>query len=299
MTAPDPTAPAEHPTAGPGEDPGAARRCWQAVEPLHAMVYFAPEPQEEFAALGLDVKGNRAVGYFPGRAAALGAVTPGVVTALFHGFSPLAVLFGLQGVWEQVTPEQVQQARWRGAARALRRMLGDAADGPEVQELAGLLRRAAESARCDGRALAAANQALPYPEDPLLELFHAQTVLREHRGDGHVAALVHAGLTGLEALVLHVAVGDSWSRKGLQSTRAWSDEQWDAAVAGLVERGQLQPDGSFTEEGRAARAALEAETDRLAAQPYAVLGEQGCSRLQELGRPLSRAVLDAGGLGVR
>ncbi len=279
--------------------PEIARKTWQTAEPLHAMIYFAPEAQEEYAALGFDVKANTAHGYFPARAAAMGAVSADVVHATFFNFSRLAVDFGMSGVWDTASPQQLIDARYRAADRALRRMCGDLLEGPEVAEAADLARTATTGCTPYGRPLYAANAGLPWPESPVLQLFHAQTLLREFRGDGHIAALVTEGVTGLEAAVMHVAQGDSWSRKGLQATRAYSDEQWDGAVAGLVERGWLQPDGSFTDEGRAHRQRVEDLTDVLSVPAYAALGEDGCARLRELTRPLSKAVVDAGGLRVR
>ncbi|MCW2777073.1 MAG: hypothetical protein JWN17_798 [Frankiales bacterium] len=279
--------------------PQTARATWRALEPLHAMVYFAPEAQEEYVALGYDVKANRAAGYFPARAAALGAVTWPVVQATFFNFSALACQFGMAGAWDVASPEDVQQARWRGAERALRRLLGDLADSPAVAEAAELATTAAQGGTPYGRPLFAANAVLTPPEGPLLQLFHAQTLLREFRGDGHIAALVGEQVTGLEAAVLHVAMHDTWGRKGLQTTRAYSDEEWDAAVADLTARGWLTPDGEFTDEGRAHRQRVEDATDLLCLPAYARLGEDGCARLQEVGGPLAKAVLDAGGLPIR
>ncbi len=273
-------------------NPDVSRQTWRALEPVHAMVYFAPEPQEEYAAIGLDGKANRAVGYFPARAAAMGAVTWPVVQATFFNFSALAVQFGITGVWDLVTPEQVLAARLRGADRALRRMCGDLLD--DLTETVTLARTATEGCTPYGRPLYAAHAALPWPDAPHLQLWHAITLLREFRGDGHVAALVGAGLTGLEAAVVHVAMGDSWSRKPLQSTRAYSDEEWDAAVASLTERGWLTAEATLTEEGRARREAIEHLTDALALPAWERLGDDGTARLRELVAPLAKAITDAG-----
>ena len=280
-------------------DPSTSRTTWRALEPVHAMVYFAPEAQEEYAALGLDVAGNRALGYFPARAAALGRVGPGTVQATFFNFSRLAVEFGLAGVWERVSPEELVEARRRGADRALRRLCGDLLDGAGVPEAVELARTAAAGCTPYGRPLYAAHADLPEPDLPHLQLWHAITLLREFRGDGHVAALVAEGVTGLEAAVLHVALGDSWTRKGLQSTRAYSDEEWDGAVVALTVRGWLRPDGTFTDAGRAHRQRVEDLTDALALPAWERLGEQGCARLRELVQPLSDAVVAGRGMGVR
>ena len=276
-------------------DPQVARETWRALEPLHAMVYFTPEPQQEYQALGLDSKANRAVGYFPARAAAMGAVTDAVVQATFFNFSPLAVAFGMADVWTRVTPEQVQAARFRGADGALRRLCGDLLDSPDVVEAVELARTAAAGCTPYGRPLYAANAALAWPEAPHLQLFHAITLLREFRGDGHIAALVAAGVTGLEAAVLHVAQGDLWTRGPLQASRAYSDEEWDGAVAGLQARGWLDDDGQFTDDGRAARRRVEDLTDELALPAWERIGTEGCTRLRELAAPLVRAVVGNGG----
>jgi hypothetical protein len=278
--------------------PDVARRTWRAVEPYHAMIYFVPEAQEEYAALGYDVKGNRAAGYFPARAAAMGAVTADVVQATFFNFSRLAVEFGMAGAWEIASPEQLVQARYRAADRALRRLCGDLLDEPAVAEAAALARTAAEGCTPYGRPLYAANAGLAWPDEPHLQLFHAQTLLREFRGDGHIAALVTEQVSGLEAAVLHVAMEDTWQRSGLQKTRAYSDEEWDSAVVGLTERGWLNPDGTFTDEGRAHRQRVEDLTDSLSVCAYERIGVAGCERLRELTKPVVRAVLDGGGLPV-
>jgi hypothetical protein len=279
----------------PDMKPDTARQTWKTLEPVHAMVYFAPEPQEEYAALGLDGAQNRAIGYFPARAAAMGAVTAATVQATFFNFSPLAVELGLSGVWDVVSPEQLLAARLRGADRALRRLCGSLLD--DLDEAVGLARSAAEGCTPYGRPLYAAHAALPWPQAPHLQLWQAITLLREFRGDGHIAVLVGEQLTGLEAAVLHVAMGDTWSRKPLQATRAYSDEEWELAVSALAARGWLQVDGTMTEEGRARRERIEERTDVLALAPWERIGEDGAARLRELVRPLSRAVTDAGTFG--
>lgn len=280
-------------------DPLVSRKMWRTTEPVHAQVYFAPENQEEYAALGYDVKANRGWGYFPARAAAMGAVTPAIVQATFFSFSATAVAFGMDRAWEIATPQQVLDARYRGADRALRRMCGDLLDSTDVVEAARLARTATEGCTPYGRPLTAANAALPWPEPPHLQLFHALTVLREFRGDGHITALVHERISGLDAAVMHVAQGDAWTREPLRKSRVYTTEEWDAACAGLRGRGWLDEQDGFTEAGREARQHIEDRTDVLALPPWEHLGEPGCTRLRELVRPLSRAILDAGGVRVR
>jgi hypothetical protein len=281
-------------------DPVVSRKTWSALEPVHAMIYFTPEAQEEYAALGFDVTANTAAGYFPARSAAMGAVSPAVVQAVFYNFSKLAVEFGMAGAWETATPEQLVAARYRAADRALRRFCGDLVDSPDVVEALELARTACEGCTPEGRPLYAANAALPWPTEPHLQLFHAVTLLREFRGDGHIVALVAAGLSGLQAAVTHVAQGDSWTREPLRKTRGYSTEEWDTALATLRERGIIEPDGEgLTDAGRALRQEVEDRTDVLALPAWQHLGEEGCARLRELVRPLSKAVVDAGGLKVR
>lgn len=275
--------------------PEVARQTSRTLEPVHAMVYFAPEPQEEYLALGLDSKANRALGYFPARAAAMGAVTWQTVQATFFNFSPFAVEFGISGVWDRVAPADVLAARLRGADRALRRLGAPDLDG--LDEAVALARKASEGCTPYGRPLYAAHAGLPWPDEPHLQLWHAITLIREFRGDGHIAALVCAGLSGLEAAVLHVAMADTWGRKGLQSTRVYSDEEWDAAVASLAERGWLAPDGTMTEEGATRREEIEHRTDVLSLPAWERIGEDGCGRLRELVRPLSKAIADASTFG--
>jgi hypothetical protein len=262
------------------------------------MIYFAAEAQEEYQALGLPTKTNVAYGYFPARAAAMGAVGPGVVQATFFNFSRPIVDWGIVGAWDIASPEQVIAARYRGADRALRRLWGRLIDEPAVQEAAELARAATGGATPYGRPLYAAHADLPWPAEPHLQLWHAIMLLREFRGDGHVAALVAAGLTGLQAAVTHVAQGDLWSRNALRTTRGYSEEDWRGGVESLVARGWMDSDEQFTEQGRQERAALEDLTDRLALPAWERIGAKGCSRLGELVAPLSQAVLDAGGLRI-
>lgn len=273
-------------------DESASRRAWRVTEPLHAMIYFVPEAAQRYAALGV----HGMAGYFASRAAALGPVGAGPVTAMFHNFNPRLVARALPAAWRITTPAAMLAARLDAADAALRRGLGDAVHGPELAEAAELARRAAESAAAhpQGRPLYAAHAELPWPDAPHLVLFHAQTLLREFRGDGHVAALLLAGLTGLDALILHAASGQADARF-LRPTRGWSRAEWAAGVAGLRDRGLVEGDEPvLTAAGQRLRDGIEAGTDRLAEPAYAVLGDDGCARLAELTRPLSRTVVRAG-----
>ena len=268
-----------------------ARKTWRTLEAYHGMIYFVPEAEAAYAALGLEGR----QGYFASRSAAMGAVPAEVVIATFFNFCPALVRRAIPSSWEVASPEAVLEARLSAADAALRRMCDDPA--AEAVELA---RAAAERAaeRPEGRALFAAHTSLPWPDEPRLALWMAITWLREFRGDGHVAALTMAGLTGCEALVLHAASGDV-PAPVLQSSRAWDDDSWSAAVSSLAGRGWLDESGALTDEGGARRDAIERRTDELALSAWEAIGEDGCARLRELVRPLSKAIVANGGIGFR
>ncbi|WP_333764157.1 SCO6745 family protein [Streptomyces sp. IBSBF 2390] len=268
-----------------------ARQLWHLLEPLHALLYYAPEVFEESAALGYDPS-DRWPSYFPLRAAPLGAAGPERVTSAFYSFAPHMGTEHIESAWQVATPQQVLDARLRGVDRAYRAILGDRVDRPELAEAAALARRAAEAAGTAGRPLAAANAALPWPEAPHLQLWHAATILREHRGDGHLAALLLADLDPVESLVSFAAMGAA-SVERFES-RGWRPEQWSAAAARLAGRGLLAPDGTATEAGLALRRRVEEDTDRLAAAPWQSLGGTGVDRLTELLGDYWVAVLSTG-----
>ncbi|WP_041842433.1 SCO6745 family protein [Actinoplanes friuliensis] len=270
--------------------PALAREAWRLAEPLHAMIYFVPEAQERYDALGIPVT----AGYFASRGGVFGPVGPGPVVATFYNFEPGLVARALPAVWEIASPAAALAARLDAAGAALTRGLGDAVKSPEVAEAAELARRAAESATAyaEGRPLFAAHAGLDWPDEPHLKLWHAITLLREFRGDGHVAALLVAGVTGLQSIVLHAASGQANGRF-LRASRGWSRERWAAEVAVLQERGLIDGE-ELSESGRELRARLEADTDRLAVPAYQVLGSEGCERLAELTRPFSRTLVKAG-----
>ncbi len=272
--------------------PIVARKTWRTLEPFHSLVNFAAEPEDCYAALGL----SRSAGYLASRSAAMGTVPAEVVVATFYGFDPALVHQALAGVWSVVSPEQVVAARLAGIDVALHRLFGTALAGPEVQEAAALARVAAEAAPAAGRPLFAGHASLAWPDEPHLVLWHAVTLLREHRGDGHVACLLAAGVGPLESLVLHASQGEV-GRRFLQANRGWSDEAWQAATAGLAERGLVAPDGGSTDAGRALRDGIEERTDELALPAWLPLGEDGCTRLRALVRPFSRAIVETGILG--
>lgn len=269
-----------------------AGRVFRATNPLHSCVYFAPEGDEEYVAAGL--RPGR-MGYFASRTAPMGAVSAAVVTATFYNFNPELVQRHIPRAWSLAGPADVLAARWRVADRTLRRLLGDAV--VESVALAGageFARGVAERCSVEGRPLFAAHAALDWPTAPHLVFWHAITLLREHRGDGHVAALVAADLDGLEALVTHTATGRGFQVPAAKALRMWSDEQWSAAQDRLRARGLLTVDGMLTPEGFGLREEVEAQTDRLSAQPWRGVSPDEVDDFIEYAKSLTRAALAAG-----
>ncbi|OIV36803.1 hypothetical protein BIV57_14140 [Mangrovactinospora gilvigrisea] len=261
----------------------AARGMWRLLEPVHAAHYYAPQAFEEAAALGIAVD-DRWPSYFAYRAAPLGAAGAGLVTAAFFTFAPAKVAAHVPAVWRVAAPEEVGAARLRGVDRTLRALLGDGvAEGAELRGAASLARRAAEAAAADaaGRPMAAAQADLVarqgWDERPHVALWQAATVLREHRGDGHLAALHAAELDPVEALVSFAAVGAAPAQ--VFASRGWTDQEWAAGRERLRARGWVDADGLATARGRAGRAEVEALTDRLAARPWSALGPEDGGRL--------------------
>ncbi|MFE4212974.1 hypothetical protein [Streptomyces sp. NPDC056844] len=262
--------------------PRAGRRCHNALNPLHSCVYFSPDLGKEFGELGIDDESRV---YFAARGAALGAVGAGAVTATFYNFNHELVARHLPAVWSEITPGAALDARLRAADATLRRVLGEEIlASPEMAEAAGLALRAVEACTRHARPLYAAHADLEVPEQPHLAYWHAATLLREHRGDGHLAGLLTAGLDPLEALVSHTATGKGMAPRWILATRGWRRTDWDAAVERLRDRGVLDAGGELTEAGTALRAELEEATDRMDSAPYEHLGADGVERLTELGR---------------
>ena len=259
-----------------------ARAMWTMFEPVHDVAYFVPEALRAFTEAGLRGYWR---GYFAGRAAPLGGARAAVVAASFYNFAPAFVARAIPGVWDLITPQEAITVREAGAAASLRRLLGGRE--AEAAKAADLLWRAAEDLDFAGRVLSAANSELPTSSDPLTRLWQAATLFREHRGDGHFAALAAAGIDGCEAVVLRCA--KDISRDLMQPVRGWTDEQWDAAAARLAERGWIGEDGTLTAAGRAAHDAVEAATDQAAGRPWNRMGAAGVAEVADVLLPLAQA----------
>lgn len=271
-------------------DASTAGRSARALELLHSMTYFVPETQDVLMEAGLE---DRAC-YFAGRAAPLGAVGAGVVTATFYNFNIELIESVVPSAWSIVSPEKITEIRYRAVGEAYVRLLGnDVVTSPEMSEAAELAAIAARGIpNVDGRPLYAAYADLPWPTDPHLAFWHALTLLREHRGDGHISALQTAELSGLDALITHTATGYGFQKEFARKRRGWSSEQWDSAEQRLQDRDVLDSSGALTDHGKDLRALVEDITNDLALDPWAALGEDGAARLVELASPWRRALLD-------
>lgn len=250
-----------------------ARRLWTMLEPIHGLVYFAPGVRDAGVAIGMR---GFWMTYFAFRAAPLGPVNAGAVVATFAGFEPAMVFKALPDAWARATPDACLLARSEVSTGALR---SAGVDEAACAEAAGLLAPVAASADPTGRTLYAANASLPLPDDPVAALWQLTTTLREHRGDGHVAALVSYGMTGLEAQVLQVGAG-KFPAELMRSVRGWSVDDWDAAAHALRSRGMLDRDGTLTPWGAEFLDAIEERTDERAwTGGLSTLGEAGVAKV--------------------
>ncbi len=237
----------------------AARRVWTLAEPFHALTYFAPECHAAFEAAGLRGFWR---GYFAGRAAPLGVTSAAIVTATFFGFHPDFVGRAVPSIWTLIEPGEAIEARLEGIDRALRDRLASelstvAAAGPPTRSAPRSNRSRSPAVRSSPR-----TSRLRWPDAPHLALWHAVTLLREHRGDGHVSVLTAAGVHPCEAHMLRIA-DDGLPLDSIRPYRGWDDEDWATAAQGLRTRGWLDDDGRTTFAGARARADIEADTDRL------------------------------------
>ncbi|MDT5133628.1 MAG: hypothetical protein QOE41_2939 [Mycobacterium sp.] len=266
-----------------------ARRFFDRFEPLHAVTYFAPEARS-----ALDALGYRGfwMGYFAARSAPLGIVPTEVVTAVFYNFSPQRVAKALPAAWEVAGPDAALRTRATSAVAALRRC-GVNDDNDDVRTAAELAARAVRHASADGRPLFAANTALPWPDEPVAILWHAATLLREHRGDGHVAVLAAAGVSGRESNLLHAAAGKV-ERDYIARARHYDETSWNTYQRRLAARGLLDANGALTTAGRELKDHIEHTTDTLALSALDALDDDEVEALFQALTPLTRLVVAGG-----
>jgi hypothetical protein len=260
-------------------------RMFELVEPI-ATVTFSEVPNEAFLALGMR---NYWDGYFAGRAAPLGLAPAEVVHAVFYNFADGEVARHIPWVWGKTTPKEAIAVRERGSAAALRQMIGELADSPGLVRVADLATKAAVSAPTEGRALYAGLRALDVPEEPVARLWHAATLLREHRGDGHNVALVAHGIGGTEAHVL-LALSLGMRAEEFGRIHHLPTAQLAAVIDGLRGRGLVDDAGGFTDAGRETKERIEALTDKLAAPAYNVLSPDELDELITGLEPIATAI---------
>lgn len=260
-------------------------RMSELVGPI-GTVTFSEVPTEEFLALGMR---NYWDGYFAGRAAPLGRAPAEVVHAVFYNFADGEVARHIPWVWGKVSPQEAIAVRERGSAAALRQMIGPLADSPGLVRVGDLATRAALSAPTEGRALYAGLRALEVPEEPVAKLWHAATLLREHRGDGHNAALLAHGIGGTEAHVL-LALRLGMRAEEFGRLHHLPKPKIAAVLDGLRERGLVDAAGGFTDTGREIRERIESLTDDLAAPAYDVLSADELDELIAGFEPIAAAV---------
>jgi hypothetical protein len=269
--------------------PELARRFYHRFEPVHAVTYFAPEARAAFDGLGYR---GFWMGYFAARSAPLGPVPPPVVTALFYNFSPARVAKALPAAWEIAGPQSALRARQESAVAALHRY-GVRDDDENVGTAVELAMKAVQTASVDGRALYAANLALRWPAEPVAALWHATTLLREHRGDGHVAVLAAAGISGRESNVLHAAAG-AVPADYIKRTRHYDDAEWRTCEQSLADRGLLTSDASLSAAGTELKQHVEDTTDALSLRAFNGLDDDEITALLDALAPIARLVIAGG-----
>ena len=242
-----------------------ARRLFELTEPIAAVNFFAEEPNEAMAELGLRGYWD---GYFAGRSAPLGAVPAEVVHAAFYNFADGEVARHVPAVWARTTPGAAHAARERGCVAALCRILSEWVGTPGLSRAAELLAKAAVSAPTEGRVMYAALRALPMPGEPVARLWHASNMLREHRGDGHIVALMASGVGGLESHVLCALDMGIHPPESFGRIHHLPQARLAGLMDGLRRRGLVDASGHFTASGRATKDRIESLTDALAAAPY-------------------------------
>ena len=259
-----------------------------AINMAHRLVYFVPEAAEEYTAIGVNGRG----GYFASRVAPLGPVPDQVIVATFYNFAPRAVAAAMPGVWAATTPAAIQEARFRAVNRSLKR-IGIGLSSADLSEAQAIIDPVVAGLDHAGKPLAAANAAIAIPSDPLLALWQQITIIREWRGDAHIALLAANGIGPCECMVLQVGTG-RFPLGTAMASRQWNETEWADAVGTLSKRGWVDSSGAMTPEGTAAREAIEDDTDRLCEPMWTVVGETKTKRLGELIWPIHHAVDAAG-----
>ncbi|MEU7414586.1 MarR family transcriptional regulator [Streptomyces sp. NPDC042638] len=265
---------------------------FELLEPICLVTFLADECNEELAALGHRTYWD---GYFASRAAPMGRVPAQVVHAAFYNFADGEAARHIPSAWETLSPEASVAARERGSAASLRRILGDELAGsPGLVRAADLTTKAATSAPTEGRVMYAGMRTLEVPSDPVARLWHSATMLREHRGDGHIAALVVARIGGTEAHVLSALEQGIHPPESFGRIHHLPKERLAAVMGGMRERGLVDIDGHFTDAGRATKQRIESLTDELAIPPYDALSPAELDELITNLEPITATLVATG-----
>jgi helix-turn-helix protein len=269
-----------------------ARRMFELTEPISLVNFFSPEPNEAMTALGL--RDNYWDGYFAGRSAPLGHVPAEVVHAAFYNFGPREAARHIPKVWDTTTPEAAHAARQQGCVAALRKILGDLVETAGLARAADLLAKASTSAPTDGRVMYAGLRALPMPDDPVTRLWHAANMLREHRGDGHIVALMSEQVGGTESHVLSALDMGIYPAESFGRIHHLPKPYLAGVMDGLRDRGLLDESGRFTDAGRATKDRIESLTDALAEAPYDGLEPDELDELVASLEPITQRLEETG-----
>ena len=276
-----------------------ARRLRNAVEPVAAGVYFAPEAHAAYEALGFDgsplpsadgIARPELKSYFTSRGACMGQVSGEVVAAAFGVFNPKFVVPGVAAGWQITSREAILQAREQAATAMLARVLGDHPDG--LGQVTDLLRRGADAAPWAGRAIYGGLRSLGFPGHPLGDMWRAADLLREHRGDSHVISWAVGGAEAVEILLLT----EQWwgvPARSYTPSRGWTDKDMDAGFERLTRRGLMTGGEQLTDAGRAFREEIEVRTDELERPVLDALGDDLDELLDHLDA-WSEAIIAAG-----
>ncbi len=270
------------------------RKSWEALEGYHTMVYFAPEAIADYQQVGLDF----ILGYFASRSAPMGRVSDKVVTSAFYVFKPELVSMAIPKAWEIIDPDELTRIRYGAADKALRRILGEEISSAEIAKSAEIASRIAHTAADNfaGRPLFAGHCNIAWPEEPHMILFHAQTLIREFRGDGHMLSLVVHEVSPLQALILDGAASKEHSISFLKSTRGWSATEWATEEDDLISKGLITKSGddlAVTESGRQLKDAVETMTDRLSLVAYSQVSNEDLDILISTGKKFAENLAQA------
>lgn len=257
------------------------RLVWRTLEPYHAVTYFARDAVGAYPDAGVTGFWR---GYFAGRASPLGRVGAGAVTAIFYGFAPEFVRRAVPSIWDSMPPDRAVATRLQGIDQSVRADIGLEPVLAAALRVLPILRLPSDLDTA-GRPMFAANAELDVADEPHLALWQLATLLREHRGDGHVAALVTNGVGPAEAHLLRLAT-TGVDPASIQPYRGWTEGDWAMAAERLHRDGWIDHSGAVTARGRDVYRRVESATDGAAAAFIAHLDESDALAIVDAMRPV-------------